>query len=356
MSPEQPILELLSPPRTYTASDLVHWADAGGELDPHWREFLSALACQQQAAAGQLEADLGRLQAMSEEFRYQRDITTAEETELWLNRQQVDLDSFSAWLERRYWLGAIENPARPEPQPFAEAEAGLQGLFFEDAVFSDAFNQLGRSFGRRLVAHYHPSPGAAPGAGDLETARRHFLQSRRRDPAAVPGWLDALGRDALWLEEMILLEASYLAERNRCFTPARKAEALRGLRLPLTRFELEWIEFSDADTAREAVFCLRESGQRMPAFAAEAGFACRETAHFAEELPEALRQRLLSAAVGEVLEPGPPEEGCRVCRVAGKQEPSLEHPAVNARLEERLLDAVFAERFHQHLRMPPAPL
>jgi hypothetical protein len=349
MSPEHPILELLTPPRTYTVSDLLHWADFSGELYPHWTEFLSALACQQQAAADELNADTDQLQAMSEDFRYRYDITTVEETEKWLEERRVDLENFTDWLERRYWRGAIKEPSGKE-QPFALAGDELQALFVADAIFSDALNQLGRNFGRRLIAHYHPSAEAGASSDDLEVMRRHFLQSHQFEPADTARWLEALGRDPLWLDEMIVLEAAYQAERRDYFTPARKSDALRSLRLPLTRFHLELIELSDLDTAREAALCLRESGQPMTALAEETGFSCSTLSLFADELTGTLQQRLLSAAPGEILEPEPIEEGYRVCRVAGKEEPSLDDPAVNLQLEQRLLDAAFAERCHQHLR------
>src|SRR5262245_18297558 len=111
MSPEQPIVELLKPPRTYTVADLLHWADFSDELRPHWAEFLAAITCLDEAAAKNLEVDSSQLQARYEEFRYEQDITTTEETEQWLGEHHVNLDSFTALLERRYWRSVIENPA-----------------------------------------------------------------------------------------------------------------------------------------------------------------------------------------------------------------------------------------------------
>jgi len=350
MSPEHPILELLTPRRSYTVSDLLHWADFSGELHPHWGEFLMAVACQRQAAARELKADNSLLQGMSEDFRYRYDITTTEETEKWLEHRRVDLNSFTDWLERRYWRGAVEEPPEPDYRPFATAEGELQALFVADAIFSDALNQLGQSFGRRLVAHCHPLSKAGPSPDDLEAVHRHFLESHQFEATDTVGWLEALGRDPLWLEEMIDLEAAYQAERRDYFTPTRKADALRNLRLPLTRFNLELIEFKDLDIAREAALCLRESGQSMAVIAEETGFPCQDVSLFADELPGNLQQSLLSAAAGEILEPEPIEQGYQVCRVASKEEPNLDDPAVNLQIEQRLLDAAFAERCHQHLR------
>src|SRR5689334_5456994 len=68
----------------FTVKDVLDTAWLRADLQPLWRQLLESLACQQRADELDQEAEDVALQAMSEEFRYERQLLTAEETEHWL--------------------------------------------------------------------------------------------------------------------------------------------------------------------------------------------------------------------------------------------------------------------------------
>src|SRR6266404_2779533 len=68
----------------FTVKDVLDGAWIRGELQDSWEQFLLGTACEERAVALGVETDDDLLQSMSEEFRYQRELLTAEETERWL--------------------------------------------------------------------------------------------------------------------------------------------------------------------------------------------------------------------------------------------------------------------------------
>jgi hypothetical protein len=347
---QQSVLALAAPARAFTGEDLLHWADFSGHLHTSWTEFLVARAAQDQAAAEGKVADMDQVQLASEQFRYDRDITTAEETEAWLVERHLTMDQFMRWLERCYWQANFPAGSQLKLMPFAAADSELQCAFFADAHFSGMADRLVQQFGRRLIARCHPSTDTAPSPEDLEQVLQEF---RRRTAEPEDRWLNQLGRDRSWLQEMLALEAAYAVECRHCLTRERKNDLLRSLWLPLTRLRLELISFENLDMAREAMLCLRQDSVGMSELAEATGQSLSEVSRFAEEFPAAVQQRLLSAAPGEVLEPEALGEAYQICRLCDKVEPMADDPDVSQRLERELVDTTFAARGQRFLRFYP---
>jgi hypothetical protein len=113
--------------------------------------------------------------------------------------------------------------------------------------------------------------------------------------------------------------------------------------LPLTRFETEVLELESRDAAQEALFCVREDGMSMEEVAKEGRYPYRRYEFLLGDIPEEMQQRLLSVSAGQVLEPIPRGDGFELCRVIKKIEPKADDPAVQARVEHRLLDRHFSD-------------
>src|SRR5690242_20067251 len=90
-----------------TVEDILAISWFLGELTVPWRELLTALACDESASESEQEVDDETLTSMLEEFRYDRELLTVEETEGWLAARDLTEDDLSEYLVRRYWR---ENP------------------------------------------------------------------------------------------------------------------------------------------------------------------------------------------------------------------------------------------------------
>jgi len=179
---------------------------------------------------------------------------------------------------------------------------------------------------------------------DAITAKKQkFFDRNAMEPAQLPNWLERLGRDSKWFDEMVAMEAAF---RRRCDTllvPQARQRELMALRLHLTRFETEVIELESHDAAQEALFCVREDGMSMEEVATEGRYPYRRADFLLEDIPNDLQQRFLSVSAGDVLEPVARGEGFELWRIIKKIEPHLEDPTVKLRIGQRLLDRHFSE-------------
>src|SRR6266404_3739485 len=95
----------------FCVRDVLDAAWFRGELEAAWTRLLQEAACEALADERALEAEAETLQAMSEEFRYERDLLTAEETEQWLVARDLTEEEFSSWFQRRYWYERLQAAA-----------------------------------------------------------------------------------------------------------------------------------------------------------------------------------------------------------------------------------------------------
>ncbi len=139
-------------------------------------------------------------------------------------------------------------------------------------------------------------------------------------------------------------EAIYRRDCQALLTRRQREHEIAALRLPLTRFEVETVEFDSVNAAREALLCVREDGMALEEVATEGRYPYRHPQLLLEEIPEDLQQKFLSVHPGEILEPIPRGDGFHLCRIIGKEEPDPDDPVVRKRGPKAvILDRHFAD-------------
>ena len=324
----------------YTLRDAIEAALFRGELDSTWKEFLRCVQAEKRADELDIDLDESAIAAAAEVFRYEHDLITGEETEAWLAARGLTLDDFSDYFTRRYCASAVNEKVVPEEIEYSSATPKLHQLFMAELILSGELNRMTTALMFRLAAR------CAEKDLDLDaiTAKKQkFFDRNAMEPAQLPNWLERLGRDTKWFDEMVAMEAAF---RRRCDTllvPQARQRELMALRLHLTRFETEVIELESHDAAQEALFCVREDGMSMEEVATEGRYPYRRADFLLEDIPNDLQQRFLSVSAGDVLEPVARGEGFELWRIIKKIEPHLEDPTVKLRIGQRLLDRHFSE-------------
>ncbi len=324
----------------YTPRDAIEAALFRGELDSTWKEFLRCAQAEKRADELDIDLDESAIAAAAEAFRYEHDLITAEETEAWLAARGLTLDDFSDYFTRRYCASAVNEKLVPEEIEYSSATPKLRQLFIAELILSGELNRMTTALMFRLAAR------CAEKDLDLDAIaakKQKFFDRNEMEPAQLPNWLERLGRDPEWFNEMLTMEAAF---RRRCDTllvPEARQRELMALRLHLTRFETEVIELESHDAAQEALFCVREDGMSMEEVATEGRYPYRRADFLLEDIPNDLQQRFLSVSAGDVLEPVARGEGFELCRIIKKIEPHLEDPTVKLRIGQRLLDRHFSE-------------
>jgi hypothetical protein len=323
----------------YTARDTIDAAIFRGELEDKWQTFLRHVAAEERADELELELDESSISAAAEAFRYRHDLITAEETEAWLANRGLTFDDFSDYFARQCCVGAVHEGCSPEEIGYTSAAPELRDLFVAELILSGELKDMTTKLMWRLAAR---CGGEEPTPEAIVAEERKFLDRIRIEPAQLANWLEELGRDSQWLNEMLAIEAAYVTHCNRLLVPEARQRELMSLRLHLTRFEIEVIELESHDAAKEALFCVREDGMSMEEVATEERYPYRRVDLLLEDLPVDAQQKYLSVSPGDLLEPMPHGDGFELCRIIKKVEPRLEDPTVQSRVDQRLLDQYFS--------------
>jgi hypothetical protein len=324
----------------YTARDAIDAAIFRGELEDKWQKFLSRVAAEERADELELELDESAISAAAEKFRYRHDLITAEEAEAWLANRGLTFDDFSDYFARQYCVGAVDEGFSPEQIGYISAAPELRELFVAELILSGELEDMTTKLKWRLAAC---CAGEEPTPETVAAEERKFLHRVGIDPAQLAHWLEELGRDSQWLNEMLAVEAAYVTHCDRLLVSEARQRELMALRLPLTRFEIELIELESHDAAQEALFCVREDGMSMEEVATEGRYPYRRADFLLEDLPADAQQKYLSASPGDMLEPMPHGDGFELCRVIKKIEPRPDDPSVKSRIDQRLLDQYFSD-------------
>ena len=324
----------------YTARDAVDAAIFRGEFEEKWQTFLYHVAAEERADELELELDESAISAAAEEFRYSHDLITAEETEAWLANRGLTFDDFSDYFARQYCAGAVDEGFLPEQIGYTSAAPELRDLFVAELILSGELEDLTAKLMWRLAAR---CAGKEPASEAIAAEKRKFLDRISIEPAQLPRWLEELGRDSQWLNEMLAIEAAYGAHCDKLLVPEARQHELMAQRLHLTRFEIELIELESHDAAKEAQFCVREDGMSMEEVATEGRYPYRRADFLLEDLPADAQQKYFSGSPGDVLEPTPRGDGFELCRLIKKVEPRLEDASVQSRIDQRLLDHYFSD-------------
>jgi hypothetical protein len=324
----------------YPARDAIDAAIFRGELEAKWKEFLQAVEAEKRADELDLDLDETAISSAAEAFRYEYDLITAEETEEWLANRGLSLDHFTDYFTRHYYANALYEEIVPVEIEYQSALPELRELFVTELILSGELNRMTTALMWRLAAHCaekNPHPDA------IAVAEQKFLDRNEIEPTQLADWLERLGRDFDWLNIMLVIDAAYRTRRDTLLVPQARQHELAALRLPLTRFETEIIEFESRDAAREALFCVREDGMSMEEVATEGRYPYRRVNFLLEDIPMDTQPRFLCVSPGQVLKPIERGDGFELCRIVKKIEPRLDDPSVKSRIDQRLLDRHFSE-------------
>src|SRR6516165_8809258 len=324
----------------YTARDAIDAAIFRGELEAKWQIFLSHVAAEDRADELEIDLDESVISAAAEEFRYGHDLITAEETETWLANRGLTLDDFSDYFARQYCVGALNEGFSPEHIEYTSADPELRELFVAELILSGALDEMTTKLMWRLAAR---CAAKEPTSEAIAIENRKLLHRLGIEPTQLADWLEELGRDSQWLNEMLAIEAAYAMHCDTLLVPEARQRELKGMQLRLTRFEIELIELESHDAAKEALFCVREDGMSMEEVATEGRYPYRRADSLLEDLPVDAQQKYLSVSQGDLLEPTPHGDGFELCRIIKKVEPRLEDPFVRLRVDQRLLDQYFSD-------------
>ena len=325
---------------TYAWEDVVLAGRLWGDWSRLEERVRAGLAC-----AARLEdldeaddevPDAAEVEAAADEFRYARDLVSAEDMEAWLEQRgltsEVWLDSIERALLLRRWAGRLDTIVGE----YDVAPAAIEAAIGADAICAGVAADLAARLAARAAVHARVV--AAAGTDGVSAAEIDALLGATA-PARLEQGLPGLSPSACRarLEKVARLDIAW-----RRFAAAEASpEAVRSL---IGAHGLEWIRVTarvvtapDGDVASEIALCVREDGGDLTATAKEAGLSALDVRWYLDDVDAVLRERLIGARPGELLGPIPCDGAFALISVVDKQLPAAGDPEVQTRAERALL-------------------
>jgi len=340
----------------YTWRDVVLAAMLSGEwaeLAEQVREVLAGLG--QLAAAGRT-LDPDEVTAEANEFRYARELLTAEETEAWLAGWGLTADQWMEYIERSVLRRRCRSGPEQQAARCRVSADDLADRVWVEAVCSGTLERLARELAGRAAAAVSLDEPSPIGEGT----------DRLDCDAAVDGVLaEAAGQGlgSLLAVEQCRVRLAHLRElrrrfehfRRRVVTPTAVRSSIQAHGLDWIRVRCQSVSFSDEQVALEAACCVREDGQTLDEVARMARVTISERWLGLDEtdLPE--RQTFLSTKPESLLGPLLRGGEYALVRVVEKVLPSFDDPAIQAHAEGAVLRAAVEREVATRVRWHARP-
>ena len=327
---------------SYCWQDVVLLALLTGRWTPLARGIREGLACIRHAEETGAEEPEQAIDEFAAEFRYERDLITAQETEAWLEERKLDTAAWMDWARRevlrREWADQLEELVRRYPS----SPADIASSAAVDLFCSSRGRELVMDLAQRVAANaaLEEAGEAAGDALPLQAADRILAQLPGIDPADALPRLDLLAR----------LDRGYA--RFRAIAPTRELihRELELGRLEWIRIDCRVLQFETEALAREAVFCVREDGLGVDEVAESAHALVHEMRFYLGELDPDLQPRMLAAAPQELVGPVPFEEGYALFLILEKLLPDENAPDLRKEIERRAVARAVTDQVNRRVR------
>lgn len=334
--------EFYSVPVFEVGQDVFDWRDVvlltyrAGKWNAVLQNIEDGLRSVAYAEQAEDEALEEQVEAAAAEFRYDRELLTAEETEAWLRERGVTAAEWLSSVRRGVLLVHFAGQLDELPVTDSPSRQDLEAEIRVDLRCSP----LGRELAERSAGYV-----AAASAAGLPSAPASELPM----PSELPAGLDAAhARSRLSLIDRILDGVERF--RAGAVNPEALVREIRLHQMEWIRLECQTLTFSDAAQAREAIFCLREDGLGIEEVAASAHQEPVQAHFFVEDLDPNLQPSFVSAMPGDVIGPALRQEDHLLYLVLSKTMPSDQDPAVRARAADRLVARATAVEVQRRVR------
>lgn len=334
--------------RSYDRGDILVAAVLRGEWTALEQTLRRGLSCVRRAGDDGHEVPERDLEAAAQEFRYKRNLITAQETEAWLERSRLTFEDWSAYLERSLLMEArsAENADVGLQYPIPDEEVNDQ--LYAEAVCSGALERFAETLASRAAIFERAMTREPAGAPELEPSRlseaAHEI-AHTFGPSGEPASEEWTARIAA----MARIEATFQAFARAAVNPSSLRARIDRHRTDWIRVDWRHVSWPEEQGAKEAALCVRHDGESLDDVAARAGFSVRRETAFLDEVDAAIRGAVLGARPMDLLGPVRASGGFLLALVEGRMAPSEDDAEVRRRAEGEVVMALVADA-KKHVR------
>ena len=339
---------------SYCWRDVILSAVQRGDWRALERRTRQGAACVKHAEAAGSASPAAALESAGREFRYAHDLVTAQSMEEWLQRHELSVLDWTAYLrrdlQRARWSAHLDDLVARYPLSDEEAIR----LTLVEAACSFKLDSWARSLAERAAAHAfvvasaNPTgqPAAAPTPDEQAEALQAFPLSvlRDDDPAKVQQTARRLQR----------LEQSLDGFRALLLTERAVQDYVRSRQLDWVRFDCRVMAFPNEGMAAEAALLLREDGEGFTGVYQVAHTEPRAAQFFLDQIDDSMRDHFLGSRPGDLIGPVRLESEYVLYQVEEKVLPTVRDADVRRRAEDGVLNNALGQQSQRRVNWQAA--
>ncbi len=333
---------------SYCWRDVVLAAARRGDWQAAITRAREGAACAMHAQATGNPLAEGAVDAAAREFRYARDLVTAESMERWLARRMIAVGEWTAALERALLLRR-DAPSTDELVPrYNVADEAAERSALVDVLCSAEADRWITSLAEAAAAHAHMlslvlgehTPDDEPSATVVDDLPLRLFEGEN---AA------AMRSSARRLDSM---DVSLSRFRSMAVTERALRDHVNARRIDWVRVDCRVMRFPTESMAAEAALMLRDDGDSFTAVFQVAHAAEDRSRFFLDHVDEQQREVFLGARAGDVVGPLIVDGEYRLYEIEQKTLPSLASDDVRERAEREVMRKALRHQVEQRVRWP----
>ena len=337
---------------SYCWRDVVLSAVQRGDWRALEKRTRQGAACARHAEAVGSASSAAALESAGREFRYAHDLVTAQSMEEWLQRHELSVQDWTAYLrralERARWSAHLDELAARYPLHDEEALR----LTLVEAACSFALDVWARSLAERAAAHAFIVSGESP-IGQRAASPTPPAETPHPIPVSVlrdddPAKLQQTAR------RLQRLDQSLDGFRAGLLTERAVQDYVGSRQLDWVRFDCRIMAFPDEGMAAEAALLLREDGEGFTGVYQVAHTEPRAAQFFLDQIDDSLRDHFLGSQPGDLIGPVRLESEFVLYQVEEKVLPSVRDAHVRRRAEDAVLNNALGQQSRQRVTWPAA--
>ena len=328
----------------YYWEDVALFALLTGQWDELEEEVRAGLACQAHFRSSGEPMPDARIEEAASDYRYERELITAAETEAWLTAHGLTAGQWMGHVEREVLRVECEDRLEEFLEAHVASAEEVLSAMGELWICAGVGRELAEGLAQWVAAAGAEGVGGTSeygigltgetlvGIGQITESAEHRAVPAvelTEEEEELAGRLPGLDPDRLArrLTRLRRLEVAQAKFRDEVTTPEAVRRAVEHHRLEWVRLDCVVAHFASEAHAREAALCVREDGMSLTEVAEGAKADIQEVELLLSEMEPNLRTALLGAQSGDLVGPLRSGEEWALFGVRGKSLPALDDPA-----------------------------
>lgn len=329
----------------YRWEDLILAAVLWGDWPDLEHRTREGIACLRQADQAGERLPAERVDEAAKAFRYDRDLISGEDTRAWLSRRGLTPEAWMDYIRR----SVLREEAAADPDNLAElypaTDEKLEPAILAEVFCSGLAGKIAENLAARAAvfaarASRSEPPPLSDGPFEVPTSA----------PLGIPP-----ERAFQRFQLLSRLEESFEHFRSNAVTPRAVRDQISTHQLDWIRFSCQELLFSDEQSAREGLFCIRDDGTEAGVVASDAHVPLAEVEFFLEDMNAGYRDRLAAARVGDCVGPFPMDGKHALLRILDKRIPSESDSEIQGRAGQKILASASALEVERHVTWHTRP-